>query len=226
MKHLIKPLLTALLLLCCTVAGAADFEVDGIYYNILSFEDKTVEVTSGSNNYSAIPASVTYNSITYSVTSVGEWAFAYCDGLTSIEIPSSVTSIGDYAFHGCGLTSIEIPSSVTSIGERVFESCGSLTSIVVDEGNSVYDSRNNCNAIIETASNTLIAGCKNTVIPEGVTSIGNSAFGVCSGLTSIEIPSSVTSVGQSAFEYCTSLTSIEIPSSVTSIGQSAFEYCI
>ena len=102
--------MTALLLLCCTVAGAADFEVDGIYYKILSSEDKTVEVTSGSNEYSGavtIPASVTYNSITYSVTSIGESAFSDCYGLTSIEIPSSVTSIGDYAFVYCdGLTSV------------------------------------------------------------------------------------------------------------------------
>ncbi len=222
--------MTALLLLCCTVAGAADFDVDGIYYNILSSEDKTVEVTSGSNEYSGavtIPASVTYNSITYSVTSIGEWAFANCTGLTSIEIPSSVTSIGYHAFVNCwNLTSIEIPSSVTSIGEQAFTDCNGLTSIVVDEGNTTYDSRNNCNAIIETASNTLIFGFKNTIIPEGVTSIGNNAFRWCYNLTSIEIPSSVTSIGQSAFIGCYGLTSVEIPSSVTSIGEWAFANCL
>lgn len=95
--------MTALLLLCCTVAGAADFKVDGIYYNILSEEDKTVEVTSGYGYTGAviIPASVTYNSITYSVTSIGESAFGACYGLTSIEIPEGVTSIGRRAFQDC-----------------------------------------------------------------------------------------------------------------------------
>ena len=103
-QNYLKQLMTALLLLCCTVAGAADFEVDGIYYNILSSEDKTVEVTSGGNEYSGavtIPASVTYNSITYSVTDIGYSAFFYCTGLTSIEIPSSVTSIGNSVFFYC-----------------------------------------------------------------------------------------------------------------------------
>lgn len=133
-QNYLKQLMTALLLLCCTVAGAADFEVDGIYYNILSSEDKTVEVTSGSNKYSGavtIPASVTYNSITYSVTSIGESAFEGCWNLTSIEIPNSVTSIGESAFFYCtSLTSIEIPSSVTSIGAWAFSGCTSLTSVV------------------------------------------------------------------------------------------------
>ncbi len=109
-QNYLKELMTALLLLCCTVAGAADFEVDGICYNILSDSDKTVEVTSdGYNNHGAvtIPASITYNSITYSVTSIGDYAFSYCWGLISIEIPSSVTSIDAWAFSGCtSLTSV------------------------------------------------------------------------------------------------------------------------
>ena len=161
-----------------------------------------------------------------SVTSIGSSAFYYCTSLTSIVIPNSVTSIGSSAFSGCtSLTSIVIPNSVTSIGGTAFFGCAGLTSIVVDAGNSKYDSRNDCNAIIETASNTLIVGCKNTIIPNSVTSIGDSAFQYCSSLTSIEIPDSVTSIGWGVFYGCSSLTSIEIPNSVTSIGDYAFYGC-
>ena len=161
-----------------------------------------------------------------SVTSIGNYAFMGCSGLTSTTIPNSVTSIRDYAFYGCsGLTSITIPNSVTSIGNYAFSSCRGLTSIVVEEGNSNYDSRGNCNAIIKTASNELLAGCKNTLIPNSVTSIGNYAFSGCSGLTSITIPNSVTSIENSAFYGCSGLTSITIPNSVTSIGSGAFSSC-
>ena len=170
--------------------------------------------------------SLTSIEIPSSVTSIGEGAFEGCTSLTSIEIPSSVTSVGEYAFEDCtSLASIEIPSSVTSIGDRAFWGCSELISITVDTENSTFDSRENCNAIIEKSSKTLILGCKNTVIPSTVTSIRNSAFGGCTGLTSIEIPSNVTSIGDWAFWRCSGLTSIEIPSNVTSIGDGAFWGC-
>ncbi len=160
------------------------------------------------------------------VTSIGTRAFFGCSGLTSIEIPSNVTSIGQSAFYGCsGLTSVTIPAGVTSIGDYVFNDCSNLATITVETSNTVYNSRNGCNAIIETSSNKLIAGCKNTTIPASVTSIGDDAFGYCSGLTSIEIPASVTSIGYSAFFGCSGLTSVEIPASVTSIGDYAFSDC-
>ena len=122
------------------------------------------------------------------------------------------------------LTSVAIPSSVTSIGinDNPFWGCSGLTYISVASDNPKYDSRNNCNAIIETESNTLILGCENTIIPNTVTSIGLCAFFKCSSLTSIDIPNSVTAIGSCAFWGCSSLTSIDIPNSVTNIGGSAF----
>ena len=160
------------------------------------------------------------------LTWIGIYAFSGCSGLTSLTIPNSVTSIVASAFSGCsGLTSLTIPNSVTFIGYRAFEFCSGLEQIIVDEDNPSYDSRENCNAIIETSTNTLITGCKNTFIPNFVTSIGDYAFGNCSGLTSLTIPNSVTSIGNEAFYYCNGLTSIEISDAVTSIGNSAFRGC-
>jgi hypothetical protein len=146
--------------------------------------------------------------------------------IKDLVIPSSVTSIVESAFSGCsGLTSITIPNSVTSIGNYAFRDCSSLTSMKVASDNTVYDSRENCNAIIESSTNTLIAGCNTTTIPNSVTIIGTCTFSGCTSLYSIIIPNSVTTIGEGAFIYCSGLASVMIPNSVTNIGNYAFYDC-
>ncbi len=180
------------------------YRYDGDGYNYLKVYVNSVDKER--TGHLAIPSSVTYMYTTFEVIRIGSSALSGCTGLTSVQIPYSVTAIGDNAFSGCtGLKSVEIPEGVTSIGSSAFEGCTGLTSIVVSNYNDVYDSRENCNAIIKTATNTLIVGCKNTIIPNSVTSIGSSAF---SGLTSITIPKQITSIGAGAFLGCPDLTSI------------------
>ena len=164
-------------------------------------------------------------SIPNSVIAIGDYAFASCYALSSITLPNRLTIIGDYAFFSCqSLTSVIIPKSVQSIGKRAFNNCSVLAAIKVENGNPVYDSREDCNAIIYTTDNALLVGCQNTVIPNGVESIGSCAFWGSLGLTSIIIPDGVTSIGECAFYNCPNLTTVVIPSSVTKIERSAFYY--
>ena len=182
--------------------------------------------------------------IPQSVTTIGDYAFENCESLTSIVLQEGLTKISSYAFLHCrALPSIVIPSTVTSIAAIAFYDCQSLTSVVVDSENPKYDSRNNCNAIIETSKNILVSGCKTTVIPDEIVSLGAHSFlqrGVTSinipnnvtkiderafagnDMTSITIPNSVTIIGKEAFKDCSKLTSIVIPANVTSIGKDAF----
>ena len=161
-----------------------------------------------------------------SITSIGDFAFSLCSGLTELTLPNSLTEIGKSAFRGCsGLTELILPNSVTSIGNYAFSDCSGLEKITVDRGNKRYDSWGNCNSIIETGTNTLIVGCKNSVIPNSVTSIGDCAFYGCTGLTKLTLPNSVTSIGDGAFSGCSGLTELTLPNSVTSIGDCAFYGC-
>ena len=200
----------------------------GHIYSVMSIGESAFGSCSG----------LTSVTIPNSVTSIGSSAFAGCSGLTSIEIPNSVTTIWDYAFSGCSsltsieipnslttiwnyafsgctcLTSIEIPNSVISIGQAPFSRCSGLTSIIVESGNPIYDSRNDCNAIIETVTNKLVTGCMNTIIPNSVMSIDDYAFYGSSGLTSIEIPHSVTSIGNRAFFGCSGLTTVIVENEI------------
>lgn len=169
-------------------------------------------------------------SISANVSNIGVQAFYECTSLSTVTIDETgnyglynVLSIGQGAFHGCSeLTSITIPKRTISIGSNPFTNCWKLASISVAAGNSCYDSRDNCNAIIEKSTNKLISGCKNTVIPNSVTAIGDAAFHGCT-FTTIEIPDNVTSIGDAAFAWCEYLESLTIPADVNSIGESLFE---
>jgi len=177
--------------------------------------------------YAAFQGCYDLKSITIpnSVTSFDYESFSGCSSLTSFEIPNSVTKIDERTFSNCqGLTSITIPSNVKSIGGDLFSRCRNLISIIVEDGNAYYDSRNNCNAIIEKSTNKLIAGCKTTTIPNSVASIGYNSMCGFSDITFITIPNSVTEICFGAFQSC-GLTSITIPNSVTNIGEYAFAYC-
>ena len=243
-----QKLFTLLLAIAASVGTmfAWDYErvqIGDLYYN-LDATNQTAEVTSQISDYpywsttittANIPSLVTYASVTYSVTSIGERAFEGCKGLTSVTIPNSVTSIGDYAFFYCtGLTSVTIPNSVTSIGVCAF----TLVANIVYSGSatgSPWGARS-INGYIdgylvysdETKTNLLAcfsAATGDITIPNSVTTIGTKAFYKCTGLTSVTIPNSVTTIGNDAFCGCTGLTSVTIPNSVTSIGAGAFQGC-
>ena len=238
---IIRPALLLILLLFSSFSTLAyDCKVAGIYYN-LNPTDKTASVTGNDNNsYSGdvvIPENIAYDGTTYSVTSIGYYAFSDCSRLTSMTIPNSVTSIGESAFSGCsGLTSVTIPNSVTFIGGYAFRGCSGLTSVTIP--NSVTS--------IGSSAFRGCSGLTSVTIPNSVTSIGDRAFTGCFGLTSLTfnaenctsfsfsdctnltsltIGEKVTIIPSSAFSGCSGLSSVTIPNSVTSIGESAFSGC-
>lgn len=159
------------------------------------------------------------------VSTIEDCAFSNCFGLLTLEIPQSVNSIKNYAFQCCsGLTAINISKNVTKIGQHTFSFCSSIYEITVDESNTVYDSRNNCNAIIEKNTNTLMWGCKNTIIPNSIKIIGEESFALCK-IENITIPNGVEIIDDRAFNSCVYLKSVKIPNSVTDIGWCAFQGC-
>ena len=177
-----------------------------------------------SNNAFCNCYSLTSVTLPDDITSIGEGAFSNCFSLASINF-HNITSIADNAFNNCSsLKSIYIPKTTTYIGDYAFSKCSSLVSIVVEEENTVYHS-GGCNVIVETASNTLIAGCKTSKIPNNIVVIADGAFSGANELTSATFPNSLTTIGINAFEDCRSLTSISIPSNVNDIGLLAFYGC-
>lgn len=262
MKKDILVCLLATLLPCLAVAH--DFEVDGIYYNITSEEKKTVEVTSPSDKRIVdggykyykdvvfIPEKVSYDGKEYIVTAIGERAFEYNYELLSVVMPNTIRSIKEFAFNGCiNLKSLTISSEVSEIGDYAFMGLRSLEHLAVDCQNKTFDSRGDCNAIIRTRTNTLLVGCKATVIPDGVEVIAGNAFISCqdSSIEPFELnfPPSVEIIEPFAFNCCyplsavtfseglrrigrwafigTSIECLEIPASVTEIDEQAFISC-
>ncbi len=196
--------------------------------------DKDNAVFDSRNNCNAIIETATDKLITgcqstvipNDVKIIGQYAFYECEGFTGVEFPDGLEAIEKGAFYNCqGLTAIMIPASVTSIEAEAFSFCHCLASVKVNPSNTVYDSRENCNAIIEAATSELILGCKNTVIPSGIQSIGECAFEGCRDMIEIEIPNSVTRIGRLAFNCCHSLSSVTIPDGVATIEQASFRGC-
>ena len=186
----------AIMMQAFLVASAYDFEVDGIYYNVVSLPDLTCEVTYGDNEYVGdivIPSTVEYNSSKFTVVNIGAEAFKECESLTSVVISKGVSTIGKSAFERCyGLTSVVIPEGVSTIGKSAFKDCVDLTSVE---------------------------------FPESLTSIGEEAFSYCRCLSSVEFPASLTKIGEYAFYNCWSVKSLEFPASLTSIEENAFQGC-
>lgn len=216
---IVKVLMTMLFAVIVNSVFAYDFEVGGIYYNILSASDKTCEVTSGDKEYTGdviIPSTVQYNNRTLIVRSIKSKAFEYCDELTSVVIGDSVKTIGDYAFSKCsGLSSITIPNSVMAMGEYAFYNCDNLRSASIGSGITSIGSHAFC----------VCHSLTSVIISNGINSIGESAFSSCPKLASITIPNSVFSIGESAFEECSSLSSVTIGDGVTSVGNRCFYNC-
>jgi len=164
-------------------------------------------------------ANITSLDIPDNITKIGEGAFGFCENVTSLTIPDSVTEIGEKAFQSCkGLKSFEVPKNVTKLSGNAFMSSG-ITTLTVSPENPVYDSRDNCNAVIETDTDKLIIGIYGTKIPETIRTIGSHAFESSHELSTLEIPVGVTTIEDYAFDECGSLANLTIPKTVKSIGK-------
>ena len=233
-----------------------DFMKDNIYYNIISLDDLTLEVSKGNsyNSYKgsiSIPEKVDYMGKSFTVISIGDEAFMYVNNYgfmqhytislpstitkigesaflsyptTSINLPNNLKYIGKKAFWDTEIPSVNIPATVEYIGEAAFSAIEQLETIKVDSQNRYYDSRDECNAIIETKSNTLIASSTKNIIPKGILHIGGYVF-YNRDIEKIDLPEGLVTIGERAFSFCIKMTSITIPNSVNTIGTSCFYGC-
>ena len=238
-----KSFIIFVFMLLMTTSGVMAEVIDGLNYDLNSETKTATLLPKKVGKYSGdivVPEKVKGNDgVEYVVTSLGNYCFSSCEGLTSITIPSSVTSLGNSCFYSCeGLTSITIPSSVTSLGYDCFRECKGLTSITIPSSvtslsrGCFFDCRRLTSITIPSSVTSLgdycFDGCTrlpSITIPSSVTSLGKGCFSYCRRLTSITIPSSVTSLGRGCFDSCSGLTSITIPSSVTSLGDECFFSC-
>ncbi|MBR5087494.1 MAG: leucine-rich repeat protein [Muribaculaceae bacterium] len=210
---------------------AVTFTVDSICYQTASGGVNVVKESSGYDNYEnlvniVIPSVVSYNGHNYQVVRIADQAFRYAQNLETVEIPNTVTMIGDGALFNCPkLHSVIISSSVKTIGTNNLRECPELEEIWVDPDNTVYDSRDNCNALIKTSTNELLIGSNSSFVPATVESIADYAFSKHKRLKTMTIPPSVTSVGYQAFASCDSLEHLSIEGPSTWLGVEAFANC-
>ena len=202
-----KQLLSLVLMMLPLAVSAISTRIDGICY-ILDSKNKTAQVAQWNSGVEyagdiVIPSTVVKREVEYTVTSIMSRAFYDCDELTSVTIPNTVTSIGSF----------------------IFEGCKNLASIVVEEGNPTYDSRENCNALIETANNRLITGCNGTTIPNSITTIEQEAFKGFTGLTTLIIPDGVTTIKSDALRDCSGLTYVYLGKGLVNIPECLFQGC-
>ena len=231
-------LLSLFVMLLSQLGFAHDFMVDGICYNIISDEYRLCEVTYFKKQTGAIkrnfykdvvfvPGTVDFGGNSYFVSAIGACAFSENDELLSVVMPNTIRVIGNSAFSGCRqMKSITIPKSVEHIESGAFCALESLSYLSVDEDNPIYDSRGGCNAIIESATNTLLYGCRTTVIPHGVEVIAMNAFGiVCNtGPFALDIPASVKVIDYCAFQTCDWLVGVTLHDGLERIGDGAFRH--
>ena len=200
-----------------------------VYFAITSVSGCSVVESASYKNIAgrvSLPARIDFKGVQYRVNSIEKYAFSGCLQLQEVVLPEGLVEIERSAFSGCtGLQRIVLPSSLEVLGSSAFDGCTGLVSLAVVKGNKNFDSRENCNAIIDRKSNVLLVGCQTSQIPNGVAGIGEGAFGGCTGLQRIVVPEGVLSIGVSAFGGCSSLSEVVLPQSLNNIGQFAFANC-